>query len=85
MIQMLPKLHVPMAPRSDVKVALDLVRMHCSVQSTAIRLCPSRQSRGLRELLAVPRSAEIIMDILFPVFFWLVKVAPLLIFYPLLL
>lgn len=68
MIQMLPKLHVSMAPRCDMKIPLHLIPMHAPKDPTAIRLLPARHLWRLRILLPLPRRPQIIMHILLPIF-----------------
>lgn len=54
MIQMLPKLPIPMPPRRNMKVPLDLIPFNTPINPTTSPLITSPQSRRLPKLLLLP-------------------------------
>jgi len=50
MSQMLPKLHIPMAPRRDMKIPLHLIPLQTPINPTTIRLDPPSHPRRLLKL-----------------------------------
>ena len=66
-IEMLAQLHIPVSPRSNVKIPLHLIPLHTPKKPTAIRLSMPRHSRRLPKLPPPLRRAQIIMHVLLPV------------------
>ena len=50
MIQMLPKLHIPMSPRSNMKIPLHLIPLQAPKNPTSLRLHPPLHPRRLLKL-----------------------------------
>ena len=63
MIQMLSKLHVPVAPSRDVEVALDLVKLEIAVDPAAVDLL-APEPRGLAEASLLATERDDVVDML---------------------
>ena len=64
MIQMLPKLLIPVSSCCDVKISLDLVALQASVDTTGIWRLASAHPGGLAELpLGAPQFPQHMADV----------------------
>ena len=65
MIQMLPKLHIPVPPRRNMKVPLHLIQLQAAINPAAIRLLSPQPRRLPPPRLALPQRHNI-MNMLLP-------------------